>query len=102
MTHALPVLRPRRFRGVEHAAATAAPSVRFTACAAIGRGPALQGLGQAGVQLDAQGFIRTDQYQATNVPGIYAVGDVTGRAQLTPVAIAAGRRFADRAFGGQL
>ena len=70
---------------------------------AIGRGPALQGLGleQAGVQLDVQGFIRTDKYQATNVPGIYAVGDVTGRAQLTPVAIAAGRRFADRVFGGQ-
>ncbi|HET9328886.1 MAG TPA: FAD-dependent oxidoreductase, partial [Steroidobacteraceae bacterium] len=70
---------------------------------AIGRGPALKGLGleEAGVQLDVQGFIRTDPYQATNVPGIYAVGDVTGRAQLTPVAIAAGRRFADRVFGGQ-
>ena len=36
----------------------------------------------------------------TNVPSIYAIGDVTGRAQLTPVAIAAGRRLADRVFGG--
>jgi len=35
------------------------------------------------------------------VPGIYAIGDVTGRVQLTPVAIAAGRRLADRLFGGQ-
>ena len=39
-------------------------------------------------------------YQNTSVPGIYAVGDVTGQAELTPVAIAAGRRLADRVFGG--
>jgi glutathione reductase (NADPH) len=58
-------------------------------------------LPRAGVQLDAQGYIATDLYQATSAPGIWAVGDVTGRAQLTPVAIAAGRRLADRVFGGQ-
>ena len=53
------------------------------------------------MKLDAYGFIATDDYQATNVDGIYAIGDVTGRAQLTPVAIAAGRRLSDRVFGGQ-
>jgi glutathione reductase (NADPH) len=70
---------------------------------AIGRGAAVEdlALARAGVQLDAQGFIASDLYQATRVPGIYAVGDVTGRAALTPVAIAAGRRLSDRLFGGQ-
>jgi glutathione reductase (NADPH) len=56
---------------------------------------------RAGVRLDERGFIETDLYQATSTPGIFAIGDVTGRAQLTPVAIAAGRRLADRLFGGQ-
>lgn len=42
----------------------------------------------------------TDEMQNTNVAGIYAIGDVTGRAELTPVAIAAGRRLADRVIGG--
>jgi len=55
----------------------------------------------AGVKLDAQGYIGTDKFQVTSVPHIYAIGDVTGRAQLTPVAIAAGRRLADRVFGGR-
>jgi glutathione reductase (NADPH) len=59
------------------------------------------GLERAGVALDAGGFIAVDKYQNTNVPGIYAVGDVTGQPELTPVAIAAGRRLADRVFGGQ-
>jgi len=70
---------------------------------AIGRVPAVEGLGleRAGVDLDAYGFIVTDQYQVTSSAGVYAVGDVTGRAQLTPVAIAAGRRLSDRLFGGQ-
>ena len=45
-------------------------------------------------------FIPTDKYQCTNVGGVYAVGDVTGRQALTPVAIAAGRRLADRLYGG--
>jgi glutathione reductase (NADPH) len=58
-------------------------------------------LERAGVALDVQGFIRNDAYQASSVPGIYAIGDVAGRAQLTPVAIAAGRRLAERLFGGQ-
>jgi len=57
-------------------------------------------LERAGVRLDANGFIATDMYQATSAEGVYAIGDVAGRVQLTPVAIAAGRRLADRVFGG--
>jgi glutathione reductase (NADPH) len=69
---------------------------------AIGRGASVEDLAlhKPGVELDVQGFIRTDKYQASSAPGVYAIGDVTGRAQLTPVAIAAGRRLADRLFGG--
>ncbi len=47
------------------------------------------------------GFIEVDTYQNTNIKGIYAIGDVTTAPALTPVAIAAGRRLADRLFGGQ-
>ena len=69
---------------------------------AIGRHPltACLNLASTGVELDDQGYIPTDEFQNTCVEGLYAVGDVTGRAQLTPVAIAAGRRLADRLFGG--
>src|SRR6201999_4428190 len=58
-------------------------------------------LAAAGVQLDELGFVTTDEFQNTNVAGVYAIGDVTGRAALTPVAIAAGRRLSDRLFGGK-
>jgi glutathione reductase (NADPH) len=69
---------------------------------AIGRGPVSDDLGleQAGVKLDSYGYITTDKYQVTSAENIYAIGDITGRAQLTPVAIAAGRRLSDRVFGG--
>jgi glutathione reductase (NADPH) len=69
---------------------------------AIGREPLTAGLGleQAGVALGAGGEVATDLRQDTNVAGIHAIGDVTGRSELTPVAIAAGRRLADRLFGG--
>jgi len=71
---------------------------------AIGRAPATSdmGLERAGVALDASGLVKVDAFQATNVPGIYAVGDVTNLGpHLTPVAIAAGRKLADRLFGGE-
>lgn len=69
---------------------------------AVGREPntgQLQ-LDAAGVESDGYGFVPVDDYQATNVENIYALGDVTGREALTPVAIAAGRRLADRLYGG--
>jgi glutathione reductase (NADPH) len=70
---------------------------------AIGRAAnvAALDLDAAGVAVDPAGFIPTDAFQDTAVAGIHAIGDVTGRAQLTPVAIAAGRRLADRLFGGK-
>lgn len=67
---------------------------RIAACAHLG-------LEALHVARDALGFVQTDEWQATNIPGLYAIGDVTGRKPLTPVAIAAGRRLADRLFGGQ-
>lgn len=69
---------------------------------AIGRTPATDGLNlaAAGVETDTAGYIPSNAYEETNVPGIYAVGDVNGKVALTPVAIAAARRLADRLFGG--
>lgn len=69
---------------------------------AIGRAANTRGLAldAAGVHKDPRGFVPTDAYQQTNVSHIFALGDVTGRAALTPVAIAAGRRLADRLYGG--
>jgi glutathione reductase (NADPH) len=70
---------------------------------AIGRTPNTGDLKleAAGVTLDKDGFIPTDEFQNTNVENIYALGDATGRAPLTPVAIAAGRRLSDRLFNHQ-
>lgn len=69
---------------------------------AIGRRPLTEQLNlhAAGVFTNDHGYIPTDMWEDTNVKGIYAIGDVNGKAQLTPVAIAAGRRLADRLFGG--
>ena len=69
---------------------------------AVGRAPntAELQLEKAGVQADGYGFVPVDDFQATNVDNIFALGDVTGREALTPVAIAAGRRLADRLYGG--
>lgn len=70
---------------------------------AIGRRPRTekQNLQAAGVKTNAHGFIETDKWEATNVPHIYAIGDVTGKKLLTPVAIAAGRKLSARLFGGE-
>ena len=57
-------------------------------------------LNKTGVKVNDSGDIGTDAYQTTNVAGIYAIGDIIGQFELTPVAIAAGRRLADRVFGG--
>lgn len=58
------------------------------------------GLEQVGVEMDSIGAIRVDAHNRTNIPSIYAVGDVTNRVQLTPVAIREGHAFADTVFGG--
>lgn len=70
---------------------------------AVGRRPLTDSLNleAAGVEMDERGFIPTDKFQNTNVDGVYAVGDCTGQIQLTPVAIAAARRLADRLFNNQ-
>jgi glutathione reductase (NADPH) len=70
---------------------------------AIGREPATDNINleSTGVELNEGGYIYTDKYQNTSVDGIYAVGDNTGRAQLTPVAVAAGRRLCERLFNNK-
>ncbi len=68
---------------------------------AIGRTPNTKGIGleEAGIKLNEKGYVVADDYQNTNVDNIYALGDVTGQVELTPVAIAAGRKLAARLFG---
>lgn len=67
---------------------------------APGRLPNTEGLNleKVGVELDKKGFIQVDEYQNTSSPNIFAVGDVCGHVELTPMAIAAGRRLSDRIF----
>lgn len=70
---------------------------------AIGRQPATDNLNleAAGVALDDRGYVKVDKFQNTNVAGIYAVGDNTGAVELTPVAVAAGRRLSERLFNNK-
>ncbi len=68
---------------------------------ATGRMPNTEGLGleEAGVELGERGAIKVDRFSKTSADSIYAVGDVTDRVQLTPVAIREGQAFADTVFG---
>ena len=70
---------------------------------ATGRTPNTDGLGldEAGVELGRRGEVVVDEYSQTRVPSIHAIGDVTDRVQLTPVAIREGMAFADTVFRGQ-
>ena len=70
---------------------------------AVGRKANIQQLNleAAGVELTERGFIQVDEYQNTTTPGIYAIGDVSGEKELTPVAIKAGRTLAERLFNGK-
>ncbi len=70
---------------------------------ATGRRPNIAGLGldKVGVRVNAKGAIEVDKFSQTSVPHIYAVGDVTDRVALTPVAIREGHAFADTVFGGK-
>lgn len=77
------------------------PVVADVVLAATGRRPKIDGLGleNAGVDTNDKGAIKVDDYSQTSVESIYAVGDVTDRVQLTPVAIREGQAFADTVFG---
>ena len=89
---------------VLHKGQVAAPVEAFdTVLFATGRRANSDGLGleEAGVAIGEQGQILVDDYEDTSVEGVHAVGDVTGKLALTPVAIAAARRLMDRVFGGQ-
>ncbi len=68
---------------------------------AIGREPLTQDLGleTQGVKVTKSGHIQVDEWENTSAEGVYALGDVTGKVELTPVAIAAGRKLSDRLFG---
>ena len=68
---------------------------------AIGREPLSDKLEikNTGVDLDEKGYVKVDEWQNTNIPGLYAVGDIAGTQALTPVAIAAARKLSDRVFG---
>jgi glutathione reductase (NADPH) len=69
---------------------------------AVGRSPETDKIApeKVNLKLDRHGYVVVDEYQRTNVPSITSIGDVQGKAFLTPVAIAAGRRLANRLFGG--
>lgn len=70
---------------------------------AIGRRPASEqlNLAAAGVELDERGFVKVDKYQNTTADNIYAVGDIIGKVDLTPVAVKAGRLLSERLFNDQ-
>jgi glutathione reductase (NADPH) len=70
---------------------------------AVGRKPntAALNLEATGIEFLKNGVIPVDEYERTNVDGIYALGDIIGKVQLTPVAIAAGRRLAERLYNNQ-
>ena len=70
---------------------------------AVGREPNIEGLGLegVGVELGERGQIKVDEDNRTSVPSIFAIGDVTDRVQLTPVAIREGHAFADTFFGNK-
>ena len=65
---------------------------------AVGRKPNTQplDLNLTNIQLNDQGFIQVDSFQNTTETGVYAIGDITGKVELTPVAVAAGRRLSER------
>jgi len=68
---------------------------------AIGREPVTEdcGLDKVGIKTDPKGNVIVDEWQATNIPHIFSIGDCQGKSLLTPVAIAAGRRISNRLFG---
>ena len=99
----LPKRIEKRADGLARDASPTAPSEVFDqVLVATGRAPNTRGLGleAVGVELDAKGAVKVDAGSTSNVPSIHAVGDVTDRINLTPVAIREGHVLADRLFGG--
>ena len=99
----VPTALNREADGLHLAGASSRRSGPFdTLIWAVGRRPLTKELNleMAGVTFDERGAVRVDRWQETTAQGIFALGDVTGQHELTPVAIAAGRRWADRNFGG--
>ena len=70
---------------------------------AIGRKPEIQklNLDAAGVELNEKGYVKVDEWQQTSQPNVFALGDVCGVAELTPVAIATGRKLARRLYNNE-
>ena len=98
------VLRMERAEGgIRVKASTGHEEVFDQVLFATGRAPNTAGLGleAAGVRLGRRGQVVVDDYSQTSVPSIFAVGDVTDRVNLTPVAIREGHAFADTVFGGR-
>ena len=98
----LPVSIEKSTQGLKVRLSAGEPLLVDQIMLATGRAPNTAGLGleQAGVVLDGHGAIKVDSYSATSVPSIHAVGDVTNRVNLTPVAIREGHAYADNIFGG--
>jgi len=71
---------------------------------AVGRAANISGFGleKTGVELTERGNIYSDEFENTSVPGIYALGDVTGKLDLTPVAVKAGRQLSERLFNNKV
>ncbi|MCY7295346.1 glutathione-disulfide reductase [Alteromonas sp. a30] len=70
---------------------------------AIGRSPLTENLAleNTDVELNERGYIKTDEFENTTAPNIYALGDINGKIELTPVAVKAGRLLSERLFGGK-
>ncbi len=101
--HSIPAAVAQTGDGLHLTSESGAVSGPFDALVwAVGRRPLTGGIGldAAGVATNERGYVTVDAYQQTSVEHIYAIGDVTGQVELTPVAIAAGRRLSDRVFGG--
>ncbi|CAN5425844.1 glutathione-disulfide reductase [soil metagenome] len=101
---ALEVTKGMIANGIEIVEADGVEGLEYdVAMAAIGRAPLSGGLGLAeiGVHIDPRGGIVVDDYSRTSVPHVFAVGDVTARVALTPVAIREGHAVADTLFGGR-
>ena len=102
-THKVPVRLEKTTQGISIQFEDGTSHTASQVIWATGRRPNVQGLQleKAGVTLNERGFIKVDEFQNTVVEGIYALGDVTGEKELTPVAIKAGRILSERLFNGK-